>query len=312
MKILVVGGTGLLGGDVAVLLHAEGHEVTIGARKPAPAQSAMAAMPHLFGDYMEGGYSVDELKSFDGVIFAAGSDVRHIKEGVTEEVHWRRANAEATPAFFERARDAGVKRALLLGSFYPQAAPALVGKVPYVTGRADADNAVRALARDSFSVSSVNPPYVIGTLPGVIVQAFMAYTSYALGLLPFPAFAPAGGANFITTSSLSRALATAIVRGENGKAYLVGDENLSFQAYLEAYFRAAGRAQTLSVLDQEHPLFPDSILYAGRGGTIYFEPDEAERAFLGYERGRIRQEIEAIVAAYGPMIAAAAREAPVR
>lgn len=305
MKILVVGGTGLLGGDAALLLQSEGHEVTIGARKPAPEHSAMAAMPHLFGDYMESGYSVDELKGFDGVIFTAGSDVRHVNEGVSEEAHWRRANAEATPAFFERVRDAGVPRAVLLGSFYPQAAPELVGKVPYVTGRADADNAVRALASDSFSVSSVNPPYVIGMLPGLIVPAFMAYTSYALGMLPFPAFAPAGGANFISTGSLSRALATAIVRGESGKPYLVGDENLSFRAYLEAYFAAAGNPQTLPVLDQEHPLFPDSILYAGRGGTIFFEPDEDERTFLGYQRGRIRSTIEEIVASCRPMIEAA-------
>jgi hypothetical protein len=154
---------------------------------------------------------------------------------------------------------------------------------------------------------AVNPPYVLGTLSGLIVPAFMAYTSYALGVLPFPAFAPAGGANFISTGSLSRALASALVKGENGKAYLVGDEDMSFQAYLEAYFSAAGYSRTLKVLDQPHPLFPDSILYAGRGATIYFEPDEAERAFLGYERGRIQRTIEELVGCCQPMIDAAAQ-----
>ena len=309
MKVLVVGGTGMIGGDIALLLKSEGHKVTIGARRPAPEGTAMARLPHLFGDYMEGGYGVDELRGFDGLIFAAGSDVRHVREGVSEEEHWRRANAEATPAFFQRVRDAGIPRAVLVGSFYPWAAPDLVGKAPYVTARADADTAVRALASDRFNICSVNPPYVIGTVPGLIVPAFAAYVGYALGKMPFPAFAPAGGANFISTTSLSRALATALLRGENGKAYLVGDQDMSFQAYLEAYFRAAGHPRTLPVLDQEHPFFPDSILYTGRGGTIYFEPDVAETAFLGYERGLIPQTIAEIVDYYRPILAAAERAA---
>ena len=41
MKILVVGGTGLLGGHAALHLQSLGHQVSIAARKPAPAGTPM-------------------------------------------------------------------------------------------------------------------------------------------------------------------------------------------------------------------------------------------------------------------------------
>jgi len=303
LKILIVGGTGFIGGDAATLLQSKGHEITVGGRKPAPPESAMAKMPLLTGDYIADGYTVDELRGFDAVIFAAGSDLRHVDPNSTQEEHWIRANAEATPRFFERVRDAGVKRAILIGSFYPQAAPHLVEKVPYIQARYQADLAVRALASDSFHVSSVNPPYVVGTVPGVFIDSLAAYIGFALGTLPIPHFAPGGGANFISVASLSQAIAAVLERGENGKAYLVGDENLTFKAYLELYFRAVGNNESLPVSDaQEHPLFPDIILYAGRGGTVYFEPPAAEAAFLGYQRHDIKRAVEEIAAVYRPIV----------
>jgi nucleoside-diphosphate-sugar epimerase len=304
MKILVVGGTGLLGGDAAMLLKSEGHDVVIAARKPAQPTSPQASLPLITGDYLAGTFTKEQLQGFDALLFAAGSDIRHVESGETEDAHWQRANAVATPAFFALAKEAGVKRAVLLNSFYPLAAPHLVGKVPYVTGRRDADVGVRALASADFNVCSVNPPYVIGTMPGFFSSAFAGYVSYALGKLPLPRFAPAGGANFISTTSLSRALATALVKGENNKAYLIGDEDLAFKDYLELFFKAVGDDRPLEVLDQEHPFFPDGMLYAGRGGTIYFEPDADEQAFLGYKRNDVRRAVKEIVEYYRPIVEA--------
>ncbi|MBA5770466.1 hypothetical protein, partial [Escherichia coli] len=80
-----------------------------------------------------------------------------------------------------------------------------------------------------------------------------------------PVYGPAGGSNFISTQSLSEAIWGALQRGEAGKAYLVGDENLSFADYFAAFFRAAGNPQDVPSLDQEHPLLPDMAIYTGRG-----------------------------------------------
>jgi hypothetical protein len=104
---------------------------------------------------------------------------------------------------------------------------------------------------------------------------------------------------------VAQAIATAVERGEMGKAYLIGDENLSFRAYLEEYFAAVGDGRALPVGEQEHALFPDAILYAGRAGTIFYEPDPAEAAFLGYRRKDIRRTVAEIIAQYRPLLEAA-------
>ena len=54
-------------------------------------------------------------------------------------------NSEGIPHFFRRARDAGVKSAVYIGSFYPQIAPEVVETSIYVRSRHLADEGVRAL-----------------------------------------------------------------------------------------------------------------------------------------------------------------------
>ncbi|CAN5296425.1 hypothetical protein BH10PSE12_BH10PSE12_22820 [soil metagenome] len=56
MKILVVGGTGLIGGHAALLLREEGHAVTLAGRKAAAPASPMADFPMLIGDYVAGSF----------------------------------------------------------------------------------------------------------------------------------------------------------------------------------------------------------------------------------------------------------------
>lgn len=292
MKILVVGGSGLIGGHAALYLKSHGNEVTVAARKPAPSTTPLAALPQLLGDYVEGGFTREQLSRFDALVFAAGADVRHLPEGADAEAHWQRANVEAVPRFFAEARAAGVRRAVHVGSFYPQLRPDLIGTNAYVRSRHLADEGVRVLAGASFQVCSVNAPFVVGCVPGLTVPMFDYYTRYALGQLgAIPAFGPAGGVNFISTQSLSEAIWGALQRGTPGKAYLVGDENLSFSDYFAAFFRAVGKDVTVPSLDQEHPLLPDKAIYAGRGNFAYYEPDAQETALLGYRRGDVRRAI---------------------
>ncbi|NKF20828.1 NAD-dependent epimerase/dehydratase family protein [Solimonas marina] len=296
MNVLVLGGTGLIGGHAALHLQSLGHRVTLGARKPAQAGSALADLPFLAGDYIEdegrGGFSAAQLSSFDALLFAAGNDIRHVARDADADAHWQRANVDGVPRFFRRARDAGIRRAVLVGSFYPQVDPSLIDRAPYVRSRHLSDVGVRELADPDFHVCSVNAPFVVGSLPGLQVPMFDIYTRYALGQMPqIPVYAPAGGVNFISTRSLSEAITGAFERGHAGTAYLVGDENLTFSDYLSTVFEAAGRPQAVPALDQEHPLLPDAMLYAGRGTLFHYDADERERALLGYRRGDARAAI---------------------
>lgn len=299
MKILVLGGTGLIGGHAALHLKRLGHDVTIAARKPAPADTPLGKLPQLTGDYLSDDFTKAQLTAFDTLVFAAGNDIRHVPPGDDEAAHWQRANVEGVPCFFAKARDAGIRRAIYIGSFYPQIRPDLCETSSYVRGRKLADDGARALSSDCFHVCSINAPFVVGHVPGLIVPGMAAHAGYALGRFPqIPAFAPLGGVNFISTQSLSEAVVGALERGENGKAYLVGDENLSFQDYFGEYFAAAGHPGKIPTAENDHPLLPNSILYAGAGNTIYYEPDAAELKLLNYRRDDVKKTLQEIVDFY--------------
>jgi dihydroflavonol-4-reductase len=151
------------------------------------------------------------------------------------------------------------------------------------------------LNSDNFRVCSLNAPFIIGHVPGLAQPHLEALVHYVSGQIEgLPLVAPAGGVNHITSRSMSEAIAGALARGEGGRAYLVGDENLSWKTYLEYFCEAVGNPQDLPVSEEEHPMFPDAILYAGRNITISYEPDNGE---LEYSRGHVRAAINEIVAA---------------
>jgi hypothetical protein len=105
-------------------------------------------------------------------------------------------------------------------------------------------------------------------------------------------FAPPGSANFMTCQSVAEAMLGGLERGESGKAYLVGDVNLTWKAFFELWFKAAGRARELEVRTDEHPIIPHMALSYLVGGESRYEPPEAETALLGYKRGVLVPSID--------------------
>lgn len=295
MRILIVGGTGLTGAHAALYLQRAGHQVCIVSRSK-PTIPGLAAFAHIQADYIEDEIALEVLQNFDWLVFAAGADSRRLPPSESEQAFFTRANAIAIPRFFDRARRAGLSRGVYIGSYYPQVAPEKIKTSPYVRSRHLADEAVRALNSDSFRVCSLNAPFILGHVPGLLVPHLQAQVQYAAGRLQgLPLVSPAGGVNHITSQSMSEAIAGALVNGQGGKAYLVGDEHLSWKQYLEMVFAAAGNPQELESSTDEHPLFPDRILYAGRNAVIVYEPENGE---LGYSRNNVKTAVAEIVAAY--------------
>lgn len=298
MKILVIGGTGMIGGHAALYLQGKGHQVSVAGRHAPLSGTPLGALEFIPCDYIANDLPKSVLGQFEALVFAAGNDVRHLPPDADEVVHWQRSNIEGVPRFIASARDAGVRHVVYVGSFYPQAAPQIAKTNAYARSRQLADEGARALATADFRVISVNAPFVAGSVPGLVVPMFKAYTDYAMGrFAPMPEFTPAGGVNFISTASLSEATEGALLRGENGKAYLVGDENLSFHEFFGAFFIAAGRAAPPAI-DQEHPMLPSSAILWGRGGNLHYEPNADECRLLGYRRKDMHRAINEIVAQY--------------
>jgi dihydroflavonol-4-reductase len=299
MKVLITGGTGALGGHAAIHLAAKGHDITIAARHPAHPDTPMAHMPFLQGDYVAGDFTAERLCGFDWVVFASGNDPRHVPQGADFAQFLIKANHEAVPAFFAACREAGVKRAIQLGSYYHQAAPHLLEGNSYIRSRKAACEGARAEGYPGFDVISVNAPFMVGSVPGLPSAIFEPYTAWAQGNIPIPHYGPIGGTNFMSFRSLSEAIEGALERGEPGKAYLVGDEDLSFRDYFQLFFDAAGNAVTLEERDEELPLLPDIAIPQGRGNWVRVSPDPDEVALLGYRRHDVANAVADVVAQFG-------------
>ena len=298
MNVLIVGGSGLIGGDAALYLKEKGHDVTIMSRAKSSVP-ALAELPALITDYINDDVSDGRLEGFDWLVFSAAADIRNLPRDGSEtpEQFYTRANDEAVPRFFEAARNAGIKRTVYIGTFYPQVAPQRIGVCPYVTSRHNTAEAVCALSGADFTTCSLNLPFVLGHIPGLVQPHIGALVQYAQGNLEgAPLFAPRGGTNHISTQSVSEAILNALEKGEPGKQYLIGDENYSWKDYLELWFTAAGNPVSLDVREDDHPLLPNAIMFAGAGATVSYEPDPQEAALLAYGRARIKAAIEKIVA----------------
>lgn len=296
MKVLIVGGTGMIGGNTALHLKELGHDVTLAARNPAKPGTPMSDMPTIFGDYTRHEFTKADLAPFEAIVFAAGNDIRHASPDKQTEEFWRAAQSEGVPAFAELARDAGVKRFIQLGSYYHQVRPDLLDGSPYLQARQLADDRARALATDDFNICTLNPPSIVGALPGLVAARYETLAAWGQGLRPdIPNTAPPGGTNYMSVRSLTQAVAGALEQAKTGTAYLVGDENLSFREFFQLFFDVANNPVEIETVDQEHPLLPDAFIVQGRGNSLVYEPDPNETAALGYDRQDIKNAVKEVV-----------------
>jgi nucleoside-diphosphate-sugar epimerase len=302
VRTLVIGGTGLVGHHASLLLAERGHDVVVAGRnRPDPA-GPLAALEFVEGDYTTDDFDRDRLAGYDAVVFAAGQDVRHLGSGEPDAETWARLQSRSVPRLAQEARDAGVGRFVQVGSCYHMVRPDLVESNPYVQARRDADEGARALATPDFVACTLNPPPIVGLTPGASARRFARLVRWARGEADdrMPALiAPPGGTNYLSVLSLAEAIAGAIDRGEAGAAYLVGDENLTYQEYFQLLVDVAGGTGVVEVVDAEHPFLPDRMIVPGRSAVLRYEPSESDVQRLGYRRNDIRPMLEQMVADCG-------------
>lgn len=288
----------MIGTHVVTRLAADGHDVSISARRAPDQASVLAGVDFVEGSYLDESIPLGVLAGFDGVVFSAGSDIRHARGVDDLEAFWIEQQARAVPAFFRRLREAGVAVAVQIGSCYHQAMPELVHTNPYVRARRDADEGARELSTPDFRVMTINPPPIVGAVPGRSLRQLAHLVRWADGDLPdVPDAAPPGRTNYMSARSLADAVAGAVDRGRSGQAYLVGDVGWSFREYFQAIFDAAGSPRRIVVVDEEHPFLPDRMITPGRGVDFAYEPSPESVELLGYRRGDVEEALAGMVAA---------------
>lgn len=295
MKTLVVGGAGFVGSATSLLLHDHGHEVHVMSRKaPAPG-SRLDELPFVTGNYIEDDFTQGQLEGYDWLVFCAGSDFGNYPTdgSVTHDEFFHKANIEGLPRFFEAAKSSGVSRAVYMGSFYSFVAPQVIAKNPYVRSRHLSDQAILDLSSPGFNVCSCALPWIVGHTANLnVAEHWGALSLLAQGRLEgVEEFAPRGGANFMSSTAVAEAMLGGLERGESGKSYLIGDENLSWKDFFELWFEAAGRPRHLPVRSGS-PIVPDYVLELLDCGATDYEPPAEETALLGYRRGTLRQTVK--------------------
>jgi len=329
-RVLLLGGAGFLGYHATLQFLQRGYEVTILALPPPPEPGLFPVQAKTV--FKDVNTILDRellalLTGQEAIVFAAGADDRLLPHRPSWPFFYKH-NVETAAHFFRLARQAGVKRGVLLSSYFAHFARIwpelhLAQHHPYIRSRVEQEQAVLDAAGDmtrfaanrdrvpSLSVVILELPYIFGAMPGrrPLWTPLLKYINSTPVI-----FYPRGGTNMIAVDHVAEAIAGAVERGRPGTRYLVGDENLTWVEFLHRLSRAMGKEKPVVTL-------PDILLRSGlrlvrmlhhikgrEGGldpvhllklqtaNTFFDPEPSRQA-LGYGQGGLDQAFAATVRA---------------
>ena len=270
MNVFIVGGTGFIGYHAVQEFLQRGHTVTVLALPPLPVADLLPSQVEIkFANLND--LPDDEIGSLlqpqDAVVFAAGVDDRSLPQAPAYPYFYA-GNVEACKRFFTLARQAGVKRGVLIGSYFayfdriwPEMK--LSEHHPYIRSRKEQVRISLEVSLPDLELMVLELPYVFGVMPGR-VPLWSPLIRYVTSPLPI-LFYPRGGTNMISVKHVAEAIVGAIERGQPGEVYQIGEENLTWAEFLSRLSELAGRERRVITL-------PDWIVSLGTGlVTLYYK-----------------------------------------
>lgn len=249
MKALVTGATGFIGRRLVARLHEEGVEVV------ALVRTARHGLPEgvqtVYGDIL----SPKSLKS----IRAKYDRLYHLAGMVTFDPRKRgeliRTNAQGTSNVLEAARHWKVNRSVIVSSactvglsysqdhVLDEEAPVvekLVKANPYMESKVVAEREALRAAQER-TVIIVNPTTAYGPGDWTLNSGTMVVKIARSAVVPVPS----GGSNVVDVDDVAEGIVLAGERGQSGRRYILGGENLSFG---QTFF-------TIAEVVGHHPVF---------------------------------------------------------
>lgn len=242
MRVLVIGGTGLLGHATAAELLTSGHEVTVLARTRPPAPLPVLDRARLvLGD--DWTMPDDDLRRLcagaDALVYALGPDDR-APVPAPAAAYFERHLVQASARVFTLAAQAGVGAATLFGSYFTAWArthPGFAGRHPYVAARQRQAAACVTAGGDTTAVTVLEVPWVFGTVPGRDPMWKQWLLPRIRGpVVPFPR----GGTTLATARTCGRTAAAALEHGRAGAHYPVGDADWDWNRIIATAREALG------------------------------------------------------------------------
>ena len=261
MKVFILGGTGFIGYHATLALLKQGHTVQTLALPPLPEEGLFPAGVSIhLGDFnqMDDQELLDLMQGCEAVVFAAGADDRVTPKKPAYPFFYQ-ANVLTAKRFFSLAKRAGVSRGVLLNSYFayfdrvwPELK--LSEHHPYIRSRREQEDIVLAIADEGFRVAILELPYIFGSMPGR-TPLWKPLVKYLHWPLPW-VFYPRGGSAMVSVENVARAIVGAVCKDVETGFYQIGDENLTWQAFLERLAKAAG-------LEKQVVTLPDWVLQVG-------------------------------------------------
>ncbi|MEU1887638.1 NAD(P)H-binding protein [Micromonospora rifamycinica] len=244
MRILVVGGSGLIGTRVVDVLRGRGHAVTSVARTARP------GVDHLLD--LESA-AIDDLRPLlaghDGVVLATRADEQRVLPRPAYPA-LRRELVEPVVRLFTAARHEGLTRGVVMGSYYthfdrlhPQWR--LAARHAYVRCRREQAGEGRAAAGPGLPVAVLELPFVFGRAGDRLPNWAGPLDRWARSRAPL--VVPVGGTATASVDSVADIAVDALEQARGGDVP-VADENLSWAEMMTRIAGAVGRPRRVGRL----------------------------------------------------------------
>lgn len=237
MKVIILGGTGLIGYHAALELHKNAHQVTIVSRGSIvldglfPPEITTISVDVFKLDSSE---LTKLLSGFDSMVYALGPDDRDIPDAPAYDYFYEKL-VQKCEAICRNAKSAGVKRIIILSSYFAyfhRHNPdwQLAEHHPYIKCRIEQAEACLKLADSMVEIKILELPYVFGIMPNRDPLWKDLLVSRINKMRPW-IFYTSGGTTMISVKLAAEAISGAVEIGRSG-IYTVGDANLSWKEML--------------------------------------------------------------------------------
>ena len=244
-RVIVVGGTGFLGYHAIREFLKNGWGVTAVGLPPAPSPDLFPPTVNVVLKNVEA-LSDEELLALlsghDTLVFAAGLDDRVTPKKPAYPKFYH-ANVEVPVRLLTLAKQAGVRRAIVLGSYFAHFSRLwpelkLAERHPYIRSRVEQEKAVTSI--QGMDVDVLELPYIFGNMPvNGWKPLWTPLVKYIRSTKTI--FYMKGGTACITAETVGKAVYGAVERGAAGTCYPIGGENLTWAEMLTRLAAADGR-----------------------------------------------------------------------
>jgi dihydroflavonol-4-reductase len=246
MKVMLIGGTGLLGYETAKILSKNNHEIISFALPPIPTYIKIPNnMELILKNYLTLSEEklLDYMKGCKGLIFAAGIDERVEGKPPIYDLYYE-YNIKPLQTLLPLAKKAGVKSVVILGSYFShfnRIWPELnLSKYhPYIRSRVDQENVAFSYADEGFNISIIEIPYVFGIQEGrrpvwtILVNEILKMKKRT--------YWTKGGTTMVTARQAGEAIYGALLSNKGANVYPIGYYNMTWKEMLEIFHQALGR-----------------------------------------------------------------------